>query len=89
MTQQHRSWVGCLPALTSADTRVQAHPAVFRRLLDKSEGQRSEWEYPFGAAGVNLTFLLQACCPCACATMRGLEGACMVATLGLALNPKP
>ena len=46
---------------------VQAHHKVFRRLLDKSEGQRSEWEYPFGAAGVNLTFLLQASDqPCLC-----------------------
>ena len=32
---------------------------MFKQLLDKSQGQRSEWEYPFGAAGVNLTFLLQ------------------------------
>ena len=28
--------------------------------MDKSEGQRSDWEYPFSAAGVNLTFMLQA-----------------------------
>ena len=39
---------------------MQEQPAVFGRLLGKSEGQRSEWEYPFAVAGVNLTFSLQA-----------------------------
>ena len=39
---------------------VQKHSGLFRQLLDKSEGQRSTWEYPFAAAGVNLTFMLQA-----------------------------
>ena len=38
----------------------QEHGQLFRRLLDKSQGQRSAWEYPFAAAGVNLAFMLQA-----------------------------
>lgn len=33
-------------------------PSVYVRLKDKASGQRSDWEYPFAAAGVNLTFLL-------------------------------
>lgn len=30
----------------------------FHRLLHKLDGKRSEWEYPFAAAGVNLSFML-------------------------------
>ncbi|KAG2484476.1 hypothetical protein HYH03_016710 [Edaphochlamys debaryana] len=36
----------------------EAHPDTFRRLLDKSEGARATWEYPFAVAGLNLTFAL-------------------------------
>ncbi|CAK0779165.1 hypothetical protein CVIRNUC_004709 [Coccomyxa viridis] len=38
---------------------AQEQPALFRRLLRKTEGERSEWEYPFAVAGINLTFMLQ------------------------------
>ena len=38
---------------------VQEEPALFQRLLHKSEGERSDWEYPFAVAGINLTFMLQ------------------------------
>jgi len=34
------------------------HPSLFKDLLDKVNGQRSAWEYPFCVAGVNLTFTL-------------------------------
>lgn len=30
---------------------AQDHPGTFHRLLHKSDGHRSEWEYPFSAAG--------------------------------------
>ncbi|GLT56068.1 hypothetical protein SLA2020_291410 [Shorea laevis] len=30
----------------------------FQDLLQKREGDRSEWEYPFAVAGVNITFML-------------------------------
>ena len=33
-------------------------PATYERLLRKKTGARSEWEYPFAAAGVNVTFAL-------------------------------
>eukprot|EP01025_Chloroclados_australasicus_P004692 TRINITY_DN1121_c2_g3_i1.p1 TRINITY_DN1121_c2_g3~~TRINITY_DN1121_c2_g3_i1.p1 ORF type:complete len:305 (+),score=42.59 TRINITY_DN1121_c2_g3_i1:62-916(+) len=33
-------------------------PNTFMILLNKSDGVRSEWEYPFGAAGINVTFSL-------------------------------
>ena len=36
----------------------QRYPGVYMKLLDKSEGQRSDWEYPFSAAGMNVTFML-------------------------------
>ncbi len=32
---------------------------LFQQLLQKAEGQRTEWEYPFAVTGVNLTFMLQ------------------------------
>jgi len=30
----------------------------FQDLLQKREGDRSVWEYPFAVAGVNITFML-------------------------------
>ena len=33
-------------------------PLAFQRLCFKMQGKRSDWEYPFGAAGVNITFML-------------------------------
>ncbi|KAK9916118.1 hypothetical protein WJX75_008858 [Coccomyxa subellipsoidea] len=38
---------------------AQEQPRLFRRLLDKVEGTRSDWEYPFAVAGVNLTYMLE------------------------------
>ena len=38
---------------------IQEDPALFQRLLHKTEGERSDWEYPFAVAGINLTFMLQ------------------------------
>ena len=34
------------------------HPAVWRELRHKTRGKRSDWEYPFAIAGVNITFAL-------------------------------
>ena len=39
---------------------AQEQPQVFKRLRGKTEGKRSEWEYPFAVAGINLTFMLEA-----------------------------
>jgi len=36
----------------------KVRPVLFRKLKDKSEGQRSTFEYPFAVAGVNITFEL-------------------------------
>lgn len=36
----------------------QRHPEVFRRLKDKQDGVRAEWEYPFAVAGLNITWML-------------------------------
>ncbi|BDA43952.1 probable engulfment and cell motility protein 3 [Coccomyxa sp. Obi] len=38
---------------------AQEQPRLFRRLLDKAEGTRASWEYPFAVAGVNLTYMLE------------------------------
>ena len=38
---------------------VQWEQALFHSLLHKTNGQRSDWEYPFAVAGVNLTFTLE------------------------------
>ncbi|KAK8713071.1 hypothetical protein V6N13_148298 [Hibiscus sabdariffa] len=34
------------------------YPQSFQRLLHKQDGKRSEWEYPFAVAGVNISFML-------------------------------
>ncbi|KAL1567685.1 ELMO domain-containing protein A-like isoform X4 [Salvia divinorum] len=34
------------------------YPATFNRLLLKQAGERSEWEYPFAVAGINVSFML-------------------------------
>eukprot|EP00959_Pyramimonas_sp_CCMP1952_P071688 1497451-Pyramimonas_sp.AAC.1 len=34
------------------------HPSTFRKLMNKEEGVRSDWEYPFAVAGLNITFML-------------------------------
>ncbi|RLN00987.1 ELMO domain-containing protein A-like [Panicum miliaceum] len=33
-------------------------PDSFHRLLHKAEGKRAEWEYPFAAGGVNISYML-------------------------------
>lgn len=33
-------------------------PETFLALLHKTHGKRSDWEYPFAIAGVNITFML-------------------------------
>ncbi|KAK4794897.1 hypothetical protein SAY86_012891 [Trapa natans] len=61
-------WQGCDP---STDFRgggyislenliffAQKYPESFQRLLHKQDGTRSEWEYPFAVAGVNISFML-------------------------------
>ncbi|OIW03275.1 hypothetical protein TanjilG_20579 [Lupinus angustifolius] len=30
----------------------------FQRLLNKQDGHRAEWEYPFAVAGINISFML-------------------------------
>lgn len=37
---------------------ADCHPVLFDALRHKRAGSRSEWEYPFAAAGVNLCFTL-------------------------------
>jgi len=37
---------------------AKSYPKPFQRLLQKQQGDRSMWEYPFAIAGVNITFML-------------------------------
>eukprot|EP00191_Tetraselmis_sp_GSL018_P001183 CAMPEP_0177615690 /NCGR_PEP_ID=MMETSP0419_2-20121207/23625_1 /TAXON_ID=582737 /ORGANISM="Tetraselmis sp., Strain GSL018" /LENGTH=380 /DNA_ID=CAMNT_0019113435 /DNA_START=69 /DNA_END=1212 /DNA_ORIENTATION=+ len=37
---------------------AETYPSVYSQLLGKVNGRRSEWEYPFCVAGVNLTFAM-------------------------------
>lgn len=37
---------------------ARARPALYRDLRTKARGRRSEWEYPFAAAGVNVAWAL-------------------------------
>jgi len=41
---------------------AEKRPLAFRRLCFKTQGHRSDWEYPFGAAGVNVSFALLKIC---------------------------
>lgn len=34
------------------------HTRIFKRLMMKEDGTRSEWEYPFAVGGVNVSFML-------------------------------
>ncbi|KAE9586372.1 hypothetical protein Lal_00000905 [Lupinus albus] len=34
------------------------YPESFQRLLNKQDGCRAEWEYPFAVAGINISFML-------------------------------
>ncbi len=49
---------GGLMSLQNLAWFAKHQPKVYKRLLSKSDGVRSEWEYPFAAAGVNVTFAL-------------------------------
>mmetsp|Transcript_14562 Transcript_14562/g.41483 ORF Transcript_14562/g.41483 Transcript_14562/m.41483 type:complete len:292 (+) Transcript_14562:129-1004(+) len=40
---------------------AECKPLAFQRLCFKMQGVRSDWEYPFAAAGVNITFMLTKC----------------------------
>ncbi|KAL0453333.1 UNVERIFIED_CONTAM: ELMO domain-containing protein A [Sesamum latifolium] len=61
-------WQGCDP---STDFRgggfislenliffAKTYPDAFQNLLHKRDGVRSEWEYPFAVAGINVSFML-------------------------------
>ncbi|GER38004.1 ELMO/CED-12 family protein [Striga asiatica] len=37
---------------------AKKYPEAFQNLLHKRDGQRSEWEYPFAVAGINISFML-------------------------------
>ena len=37
---------------------ARAHPTTYDQLLNKTEGRRADWEYPFAAAGCNITFMI-------------------------------
>ncbi|KAG9130536.1 hypothetical protein Leryth_011793 [Lithospermum erythrorhizon] len=37
---------------------AKAYPESFQDLLSKRIGERSEWEYPFAVAGINISFVL-------------------------------
>ncbi|KAB2058544.1 ELMO domain-containing A [Gossypium arboreum] len=37
---------------------AKKYPQSFQRLLHKQDGNRSEWEYPFAVAGINISFML-------------------------------
>ncbi|MBA0770525.1 hypothetical protein Gotri_019151 [Gossypium trilobum] len=37
---------------------AKKYPQSFQRLLHKQDGNRSEWEYPFAVAGINISFVL-------------------------------
>lgn len=62
-------------SLRSLVHMAEQHAGVFQVLMQKSAGTRSDLEYPFAAAGVNITFRLAGACwgdqPAGGACMRG------------------
>jgi hypothetical protein len=45
--------------LTHDTVFPQNEALLWGRLLHKAVGDRSEWEYPFAVAGINVTFMLE------------------------------
>nr|XP_043609533.1 ELMO domain-containing protein A [Erigeron canadensis] len=37
---------------------AHTYPEAFQNLLNKKDGSRAEWEYPFAVAGINISFML-------------------------------
>ncbi|XP_071720187.1 uncharacterized protein [Rutidosis leptorrhynchoides] len=37
---------------------AHTYPEAFQNLLNKKDGNRAEWEYPFAVAGINISFML-------------------------------
>ncbi|EPS67405.1 hypothetical protein M569_07369, partial [Genlisea aurea] len=48
---------GCI-SLENLIFFAKTYPESFRDLLHKRDGERSEWEYPFAVAGINISFML-------------------------------
>lgn len=61
---------------------ARRYPASFRRLLNKEEGSRATWEYPFAVAGLNLTFMLTQLLDLRSSVPATLAGRRFVAMLG-------
>ncbi|GJP85874.1 hypothetical protein CLOP_g15966 [Closterium sp. NIES-67] len=57
-TRPRISGAGGFFALENLVYYARTYPRSFQRIMRKQEGRRAEWEYPFGAAGVNITVLL-------------------------------
>lgn len=45
-------------SLTNLLYMAQNRPPLFEKLMNKTEGNRVDWEYPFAAAGINVTVYL-------------------------------
>lgn len=50
--------VGYIALVPWFSTNTKHLKATFNRLLLKQAGERSEWEYPFAVAGINVSFML-------------------------------
>ncbi|KAJ3681017.1 hypothetical protein LUZ60_015506 [Juncus effusus] len=37
---------------------AKTYPVGFQRILHKKDGKRTEWEYPFAVAGINISYML-------------------------------
>ncbi|CAN6289594.1 unnamed protein product [Urochloa humidicola] len=49
---------GGLVSLENLIFFARNYPKSFQMLLKKVQGQRSDWEYPFAVAGINISFML-------------------------------
>jgi len=49
---------GGLVSLENLIFFAKNYPKSFQMLLNKVQGQRSDWEYPFAVAGINISFML-------------------------------
>ncbi|GJN31328.1 hypothetical protein PR202_gb19714 [Eleusine coracana subsp. coracana] len=49
---------GGLVSLENLIFFARNYPNSFQMLLNKVQGQRSDWEYPFAVAGINISFML-------------------------------
>ncbi|XP_014490990.1 ELMO domain-containing protein A [Vigna radiata var. radiata] len=60
---------------------AKTYPDSFQRLLNKQDGIRADWEYPFAVAGINISFMLAKMLDLQAGNPSSLSGICFLKLL--------